>query len=54
MNTLLEPECKRNWELETGIRRLNVRRNLGGPKPEWRFRGITGKLERKALRGGID
>jgi hypothetical protein len=36
------------------MRRLNVRRNLARPKPTWRFTGTTGKLERKASRGGID
>jgi hypothetical protein len=36
------------------MRRLNVWRNLGGPKPKWRFTDKTGKLERKASRGGID
>ena len=36
------------------MRRLNVRRNVGGPKPKWRFTEKTGRLERKASRGGID
>ena len=54
VNALLEPECKANQELETAIRRLNVRRNVGGPKPKWRFTEKTGRLERKASRGGID
>lgn len=29
-------------------------RNIGGPKPKWRFTENTGKLEMKASRGGID
>ena len=49
MNALLEPECKRNWELETGMRRLNIQRNVGGQKPKWRFTEKTGNLERKAF-----
>ena len=36
------------------MRRLNVTRNLLGPKPKWKFIEKTGKLERKASRGGID
>lgn len=54
MNARLEPECRLEWEIETGMRRLNIRRNVGGPKPKWRFTEKTGKLERKASRGGID
>lgn len=54
MNKKLEPECKLAWEIETAMRRLNVTRNLGGTKPKWKWCEKTGKLERKALRGGID
>lgn len=54
VNKLLEPHCRQEWELATGMRRLNIRRNLGGPKPKWRFSEKTGKLERKASKGGID
>jgi hypothetical protein len=46
MNARLEPECRLEWEIETGVRRLNVRRNVGGPKPKWKFTEETGKLER--------
>ena len=54
MNARLEPECKLEWEIETRMKRLNIRRNVGGLKPKWRFTEKTGKLERKASRGGID
>ena len=54
MNRILEPECKLEWELTTGMRRLDMRRNKGGPKPKWRFTEKTRKLERKASKGGID
>jgi hypothetical protein len=36
------------------MRRLNISRNLPRRKPKWRFIEKTGKLERKASRGGID
>ena len=53
-NQELEEICRQEWELETAMRRLNVRRKVGGIKPKWRWTEKTGKLERKALRGGID
>jgi endonuclease IV len=54
MNAKLEAECKAAWELETAMKRLNMRRNLPRRKSKWRFTETTGKLERKASRGGID
>jgi hypothetical protein len=54
MNARLMPKCKLEWEIDMGMRRLNVRRNVGGPKSKWRFTEKTGKLERKASRGGIN
>ena len=53
-NKLLELECKIEWELATGMQRLRITRNVPGRKPQWRFTENTGKLERKASRGGID
>jgi hypothetical protein len=29
-NKLLELECRREWELETGMRRLRITRNVSG------------------------
>lgn len=45
LNTELEPHKKLDWELENGLRRLNLR-NLGGPKPQWKFTPETGKITR--------
>ena len=53
-NAELEPLCKQAWELKTALQRLRITRNVGGPKPRWRWCEKTGKLERKASRGGID
>ena len=41
------------WELSSGLRRLNLRQNLRGRKPQWRFTAANGKLVRKS-QGGID
>ena len=53
-NAELEPLCKQAWELETALQRLRITRNVGGPKPRWRWCEKTGKLERKASQGGIN
>jgi hypothetical protein len=53
-NKELEAGCKLTWELETAMRRLRVTRNISGPKPKWIWCEKTGKLERKATKGGID
>jgi hypothetical protein len=34
--------------------RLKITRNIRGAKSTWKWCEKTGKLERKALRGGID
>jgi hypothetical protein len=52
MNEALEPEARRNWELESGINRLSLRQ-LPGRKPQFRWNSKTGKLSR-SKRGGID
>ena len=36
LNATLEPTTKAEWELLTGLRRINLRRNPGGKKPQWR------------------
>jgi len=41
-------------ELRTAIRRLNVSRNLPGPKPKWKFIEAYGAIVRKGKAGGID
>lgn len=43
LNARLEPEKKVEWELTTGVRRMGLR-NLGGPKPQWKFTKDTGKV----------
>jgi len=52
LNEELEPMMKENWELQNGMRRLELR-NLPGPKPKWRWTTKNGKLTRKGT-GGID
>ncbi len=54
INKEIEPAYKQAWELETALRRLDIRRKKSGRKPVWRFTEKTGKLERKAIRGGIN
>jgi transposase len=49
-----EANCRNIWEIETALRRLDVRRNKVGPKLKWVWSEKTGKLERKASKGGID
>jgi Transposase len=53
LNKALEPAAKLAWELEQGVRRIHLRRNLPGRKPQWRFTKKTGKLVRDT-KGGID
>lgn len=49
-----EKRLKEEWELETAVRRLNIVRNPGGKKPEWKFTAKTGKQVRRKGKGGID
>lgn len=48
-----EPECRRIWELETAMRRVNLRGKPPGKTPKWVFKESTGKLVRRG-RTGID
>ena len=52
INNLNEPNARRNWELETGFRRLGLR-NQRGRVPVWKFTEKTGKLTRSG-KGGVD
>jgi transposase len=45
LNKELEPIMKEKWELENGMRRLNLRQ-LPGAKPTWKWNKQTGKLFR--------
>ena len=53
INTELEPELRRNWELETGMRRLGLQ-GIRGPKPQFRMTKENGAVIRKKGKGGID
>ena len=53
LNAAIEPEAKRQWELETAMRRMNLRQKPGGRVPQWKFTAATGKLVRDS-KGGID
>ncbi|USP75525.1 hypothetical protein yc1106_02799 [Curvularia clavata] len=46
LNEKLEPIKKAEWELENGIRRLDLR-NKPGRQPQWRWNKRTGKLSRR-------
>jgi transposase len=50
-NQILEPECKLNWELEIGMRRVRITRNIPGKKPVWKWTKANGKLVRSSSRG---
>jgi transposase len=52
MNIELEPLLRTEWELRTSIARVSLR-NLGGPKPQWKWNQKNGKLAR-SKNGGID
>jgi Transposase len=54
LNIALEPQFKTEWELNNGMRRMNLRRRPAGKKPIWRFTKKTGKLTRESKAGGID
>ena len=52
INKALEPECRLTWELETGIRRINLR-NPPDKKPEWHFTAKTEKITIERKKGRI-
>lgn len=53
LNQELEPIMKAQWELETGMQRLNLRRRKPGKKPQWKWNKKNGKLSR-GKGAGID
>jgi hypothetical protein len=53
LNATLGAAAKAEWEITTGARRINLRRNPGGKKPQWKWNQAHGKLVRK-WQGGID
>ena len=52
MNQRLEPQCKKEWELETGLRRMGLR-NLDGKKSKWKFTAVTEKIIISGNKGEI-
>jgi transposase len=54
LNEALEDQLQAEWELVTGIRRLDLRQRKSGPRPKWRFTKANGKLIRDSQTGGID
>jgi Transposase/DDE superfamily endonuclease len=53
MNNQREEQNRKEWELSTAMRRMNLRERQGGRTPTWRFNKTTGKLIRGG-KGGID
>jgi hypothetical protein len=53
-NEAIEAENKAAWEIETGMRRVNLTRNRSGKKPIWRHTKATGAIVREKGKGGID
>lgn len=53
LNCQIEQSLRDQWELETSMRRVNLRRQPAGKKPQWKFTKKTGKLSRGG-KGGID
>ena len=43
LNADLEPAAKAEWEISTAMRRMNLRRRVGGRAPIWRFNKEHGK-----------
>jgi len=52
-NADLEPLMKEEWEISNGLRRLNLRQQPPGKKPQWKWNSRSGKLTRGS-KGGID
>lgn len=53
LNAAREPELRAQWQLSTGVRRLNLRRQNPRRKLTWKFTEKTGKLVHKST-GGIN
>jgi hypothetical protein len=54
LNISLESELKLNWELSTGMSRINLRQRPFGRRPQWRFNKANGKLVREGKARGIN
>ena len=53
MNERLEPAARAEWELTTGLRRVNLRGRTAGREPVWRFAANNGAATR-GKGSGID
>jgi hypothetical protein len=53
INAELEPQLKSIWELQTGMRWLQLR-GVGGPKPSFKINKANGAVVRDKGKGGID
>jgi hypothetical protein len=54
INAARESELKAQWELQTAMHRINIRRQPAGRRPVWKFSQKTGKFVQNAKAGGID
>ena len=43
INAIREPELKAQWELQTAMRRMNIKRQPAGKKPVWKVSQKIGK-----------
>jgi len=53
INEVIEPELRKAWQLNTGMRRLGLR-NKPGRKPQFRMTEGNGAFQRNGEKGGID
>lgn len=53
LNEEAEPAMKMEWELATGIKRLNLRQKTPGKQPVWKFDKSHGAMARDG-KGGVD
>ena len=53
LNAALEPLMRARWEISIGVRRLDLRGQSKGKKPQWRWNKTNRKLVRDST-GGID
>ena len=54
LNIAFEPELKMLWEIETGVRCINLRQLPPGKRSQWKLTKANGKLVREGRTGGID
>ena len=52
INAALKSECKAQWELKSGMRRMGLK-NRDEKKPSWKFTAVTGKIIITGKKRGI-